>query len=259
MFKTEIDTDALIGNLSDLEKKQFPFATAGAINDALFAARDAWRTNIASVFDSPNQLTMNAVLYTKATKENLTGELYLRNEASKGTPPSRYLLPQVQPGPREEKPFEHLLREAGVLGGNEFLMPGRNFPLDQFGNVPGGVLSAILSDLQAHRDVSRRSTPASRKKRERKKNVGKRQVYFLSRGPEDIGGGKIQHLPRGIYERTRTGFGSSIRMVLAIVEGAPVYRQRFDAFGIANRAFTQSFPGAFKIRLRQAVLTAKVR
>ncbi len=259
MFKTEIDTAALLANLSDLERKQFPFATAGAINDALFDARDAWRTGIATVFDNPNQLTMNAVLYKKATKEDLTGELFLRNEASKGTPPSRYLLPSVKAGGREEKPFEFLLRSAGIIGGDEFVVPARNFPLDPFGNVPGGILAAILSDLQAQRDPLARSTPASRKKREKRKAIGKRQVYFLSRGKEDIGNGKIQHLTRGIYERTKFASGSSIRMVLVIVEGAPVYRQRFDAFGIASAAFNASFPVRFKERLKQAVSTARIK
>jgi hypothetical protein len=259
MFKTDIDPSVLLARFSDLEKRQIPFATVGAINDSLFDARDAWRNNIASVFQQPTQLTLNAVLYKRATRDNPVGELYLRNEATKGTPPSRYLLPQVRGGAREEKPFEHLLRQAGVLGSDEFVLPARGFTLDAHGNVAGGTIEAILSDLQAHRDTRRNSTAASRKKRSRRRDIGKRSVYFLSRGPEDIGGGKIQHLPRGIYERTRTGFGSSVRLVLAIVQGAPTYRTRFDAFEIANRAFAASFPVRFRERLRQGVLTAKIK
>jgi hypothetical protein len=259
MFKTTIDPKTLLSRFSDLEKRQIPFAVMGALNDALFDARDAWRTGIASVFDDPTQLTMNAVLYRKATRDRLEAELFLRNEATKGTPPSRYLLPQVEGRQREAKPFEFLLREAGVLGGDEFVTPARGFPLDPFGNVQRQVLNSVLSDLQASRDVTRRSTPESRGKRERRRAIGKRSVYFYSRGPEDIGGGKIQHLPRGIYERTRTGFGSSVRLVLAIVKGAPSYRSRFHAFEIANRAFAASFPVRFQERLRQGVATAKIK
>jgi hypothetical protein len=258
MFKAEVEAHPLMERMSDLEKKQFPFATMLAINDSLFDARDAWRNNIATVFDDPTNLTLKAVLYTKATKETLQGELFLRNEASGGTPPSRYLLPSIDARAREEKPFEFLLRAAGAIGSNEFIVPARGFPLDAHGNVTGGVLEAILSDLQGHRDERARSTPESRRRRERKRNINKRQVYFIAR-PGERKGGALQHLPRGIYERTRTGFGSSVRMVLAIVEGAPGYRQRFDAYGIANRAFAASFPVRFKERLRQAVATAKIR
>lgn len=259
MFKTDIDPAVMLARYSDLERTQLPFALVGAINDSLFIARDAWRSQIATVFDRPTALTMNAVLYKRATRADPVGELFLRNEASKGTPPSRYLLPQVDPGPREEKPFEFLLRQAGIIGGNEFIVPARNFPLDAAGNVPGGVLNTILSDLQASRNVEARSTAESRRKRGRRRNVNKRQVYFVSRGKGTQIGNRSQHLPRGIYERTQTGFGSSVRMVLAIVEGAPVYRQRFNAFEIANRAFAASFPERFRERLRQGVATAKIR
>lgn len=259
MFKTLYDDKVLQAKFSDLEIRQLPFATVGAINDALFAARDAWRTEIGNVFDRPTSLTLNAVLYTKATQQSLHGELFLRNEASKGTPPSRYLFSQIKGGDRREKPFEFLLRQAGVLGSDEYVMPARGFPLNPQGNLPAALTRTILSDLQATRDPLGRSTAESRGKRARRKAIGKRGVYFLSRGPEDIGGGKLQHLPRGIYERTGTGFGSSVRMVLAIVQDAPTYSMRFRAVAIAEQAFRDTFPRAFRERLRQGVLTARIR
>lgn len=252
MFSTTIDASVLDKRFSALEQKQLPFATANAVNDGLFAARQAWQQGIASVFDSPTQLTLNAVLYRKATKENLEGQLFLRNEATKGTPPSRYLVSQVRPGPRAEKPFEYLLRAAGVLGNNEFVTPARGFSLDPHGNIPGGILTLILSDLQASRNVDARSTAETRAKRSRRKKANKRGVYFYNRA-------KRGNLPRGIYERTSFGAaGNAVRLVLAIVEGPPVYRQRFDAFGIANAAFTKTFAQAFPRRLAEALSTARI-
>lgn len=252
MFSTSIDATAFIAGLSDLEKRQLPFAIAGAINDSLFIARDAWRTNIATVFDNPAAITLDAVLYKKATKESLTGELFLRNEATKGTPPSRYLLPQVRGGGRQEKPFEYLLREAGVLGPNEYAIPAKGYPLNAQGNIPGGIFTAILSDMQAQRDVRANSTAESRKKRGRRKAIGKRQVYFYNRA-------KRGNLLRGIYERTNLALGNSIRMVLAIVDKPPTYSSRFHAFEIANQAFASSFPVRFRVRLAEAVATAKLK
>mgnify|MGYP001609185730 CR=1 FL=1 len=259
MFNVLLDDKVLQAKFSDLEIRQLPFATVGAINDALFAARDAWRNEIGSVFDRPTSLTLNAVLYTKATKAVLHGEMFLRNEAHKGTPPSRYLFKEVTGGDREEKPIEYLLRRAGIIAADEFVMPARGFPLDASGNLSPGVLAAILSDMAASPEEKAHSTAASRRKRSRRRDISKRQVYFLSRGKGSQIGNRTQHLPRGIYERTGTGFGSSVRMVLAIVKDAPTYSQRFKAVAIAEGAFHKTFPIAFRARLKQGVLTAKIR
>lgn len=259
MWKLEYDDRALVANLSDLEKKQLPFATMLALNDAMFDVREAWRAAMPQVFDQPTPFTANAVLYRKATKDNLVAEVFLRNEIGDGTPPSRYLIRQSEGGSREEKPFEHLLRQAGILGGDEFVVPARGFPLDAFGNVPGGIHNAILSDLQASRDVRDRSNRDSRAKRSRRKDVSKRAVYFESAPGLSASQGRKQHLPRAIFQRTRFGSGSAIRMVFIIVKGAARYRVRFDARKLAQDAFAASFPARFAVRLRSAIATAKVR
>lgn len=259
MFKIEYDDTQLAKNLSGLEQKQLPFATANALNDSMFDVRNAWAQAMPEVFDQPTPLTKNAVLYKKATKQNLEAEVFLRDEASKGTPPSRYLIAEVTGGARDEKPFEFLLRRAGVLGANDFAIPARGFPLDQFGNIPGAIINTIISDLQATREVAARSTAASRAKRERRRAIDKRAVYFLVRQGAKRGQGKDQHLPPGIYQRVKFASGSSVRMVLAIVSGAPRYEKRFDAQGLAQRAFNASFPNRFRQRMLEALRTAKVR
>lgn len=259
MWRLEFDDKALIQNLSDLEKKQLPFATMLALNDAMFSVVAAWKEAIPQVFDRPTPFTMNAVLYKKATKDRLFADVYLRDEMRDGTPPARYLNREATGGAREEKPFEFLLRQAGIIGGDEFVVPARGFPLDQFGNVPGNVARTILSDLQATRDTADRSTAQSRAKRARRKAISKRAVYFESAPALSASQGRTQHLPRAIYQRTATGFGSSVRMAFIIVKGAPRYRQRFDARRFAQQAFSQAFPAAFHKRLRAAVGSAKVR
>lgn len=259
MWRLEYDDKALIKNLSDLEKKQLPFATMLALNDAMFSVVAAWKEAIPQVFDRPTPFTMNAVLYRKATKDKLYADVYLRDEMRDGTPPARYLNREATGGAREEKPLEHLMRQAGILGADEFVVPARGFPLDQFGNVPGAVARTILSDLQATRDTADRSTAASRGKRARRKDINKRAVYFESSPKLSASQGKRQNLPRAIFQRTATGFGSSVRMAFIIVKGPPRYRQRFDARKFAQQAFSQAFPVAFQKRLRSAVASAKVR
>lgn len=259
MFKLQYDDRQLVAKLSELEKKQLPFATMLALNDAMFDVRKDWAEQMPIVFDLPTPFTRNAVLFKKATKTNLVAEVFLRNEAGDATPPSRYLNREVTGGAREEKPFEHLLRSVGVLAADEFVVAARGFPLDAFGNVPGGIQTAILSDLQAARDESSRSTPETRAKRARRKAVAKRAVYFESAAALSATQGRKQHLPRAIYQRTSFGSGSAIRMVFIIVKGAPRYRTRFDAFKLAQDAFSRSFPVRFQTRLAEALRTARIK
>lgn len=259
MWRLQYDDKALVRNLSDLERKQLPFATMLALNDAMFGVVNAWKEAIPQVFDRPTPFTLNSVLYKKATKDRLYAEVWLRDEIRDGTPPARYLHREATGGAREEKPLEHLLRQAGVLTSDEFIVPARGFPLDQFGNVPGAVARNILADLQASRDEKDRSTAESRGKRARRRDIGKRAVYFESVPTRGRSHGRKQHLPRAIFQRTATGFGSSIRMAFVIVKGPPRYRQRFDAQRFAQKAFSEAFPRAFHTRLRNAVATAKVR
>lgn len=260
MWKLEYDDRALVRNLSDLEKKQLPFATMLALNDAMFDVREAWKKAMPEVFDAPTPFTQNAVLYKKATKDNLVAEVFLRNEIGDGTPPARYILEQVEGDEREEKPFEYLLREQGLIGMDEFVVPAKGFPLDQYGNVPAAVQRAILSDLSAARDPTSNSTPESRARRARRRNVSKRAVYFISHGPSgDRGDRRPQHLPRAIFQRTALAHGSALRMVFVIVKGAPRYRTRFDAYRLAQTAFSASFPSRFRTRMEAALRTARFR
>ncbi len=70
--------DQVQRRLTDIERRQIPFAAAGAINDTLFDIRK----QIAGVtgpraFDIRNRRFLNAALRVKkATKHNLTGEVF---------------------------------------------------------------------------------------------------------------------------------------------------------------------------------------
>ena len=247
VFKTDINAENLVAVLSELEKQQFPFALATALNDTAFQdVRPGWRDEMQRVFDRPTKLTLNAVLVRKATKTRPFAVIFIRNQATKGTPPARYLQAQARGGTRRQKPFENLLQAAGILSGNEFAVPGKSFPLDQFGNVPGRVVNSLLSDIKASRDESAFSTPESRRRRERRR-TRRGGLYFLSRG---------DRLPRGIYERIRTGFGTGVRTVFFFVGNAR-YRERFDPGEVTSDLFNRNFPRRFEASLARAVASAQ--
>lgn len=248
-FISTVDARVLFDRANELEKKQFPFVLAQTLNDAGFAVRDAWRDEMPKVFQNPTAWTLNAVLIRKATKQDPAVEVFLRNEIGDAIPPAYYLQFQVRGGARRPKRFEKLLRAAGLLGADEYAVPARGLQLDPFGNIPSGTLSAVLSDVQALNDEADRSTVESRRRRSRRKDISKRAVYFANKAQR----GK---LPRGIYRRTRTGFGGSLEGVLMFVR-QPQYRSIYDVFAIANRVFASTFARRFQDNLNFAVAGLK--
>lgn len=248
MFEARINAEPLIAAMSELEKRQFPFALSKALNDTAFEdVRPGWRDSMLRVFDRPKPLTLNAVLVKRAKKQNPVAEIYLRDEAAKGTPPARYLVHQVEGGTRKRKAFENLLIRAGVMAPSEFAVPGNSVVLDAFGNVPGRVITAILSDVRASRSETEYSTAASRRRRERRRTK-RGGLYFYSRG--DRG------LPRAIYERIRTAFGVAVRPVFIFVTSVS-YGKRFDAYETARDLFNRNFEKRFDAAMQHAIATAK--
>lgn len=250
MYSIRPDATTLLGKVDDIAARQLPFAVMLAINDASDAVRRNWVSSIPSVFQQPTPPTLSAVLYKKATKQNLEAFVYLRDEASKGTPPVKWLSAPSLGGARQPKPYELRLRERGILGPSEFTVAAKGFPLDSFGNIPANVIRTVLADVSALRDPLDRSNAESRRKRRNRRNIGKRATYFYLR--ESRG-----RLPRGIYQRIRFASGSAVRMVLAIVSGAPRYTARFNPVVFSESVFHREFREALPKRLAQARATAR--
>ena len=143
--------------LSDKEKTHVPAAAMKAVNATANIAREAVYDEMRKVFDRPTPYTMRSVWINKAVKERLSAEVYIFNEwVGKGTSPIKFLWPEVEGGRRNQKPFETLLSNAGIIGKNQFLMPWKA-PLNQYGNVTPGTIQKVLSGLQAGRDATQDS------------------------------------------------------------------------------------------------------
>jgi len=59
-FSIKADFDKLGSRLTDIDKKQLPFATSQALNSLARHAVADLRTNMQSVFDRPNPFTLRA-------------------------------------------------------------------------------------------------------------------------------------------------------------------------------------------------------
>jgi len=140
--------------------RQFPYlyryAAANAVNDVAFDAKARLKFHAKRAFRNPKPFTYNAALvYSKAKIDNLQAKVGLkdRGEVPKaGTSPDIYLRRQIIGGERNHKRFEKaLLRRFPQFGRGTFFMPAtqnRSF-LDNYGQLRGGVVTQMLSQLQA--------------------------------------------------------------------------------------------------------------
>lgn len=243
-FKTDVERFA--ASIGGVAQRLIPEAARDALNDTAMDSRTAELGKIGGVFDRPVSLTKRAVLYRKASLTTLTARIFLLDELSgNGTPPAKYLTPQIKGGPRPAKGFEKRLRAAGVMRPDEFAIPAIGQPRDAYGNLPRGLINRVLSQLQAAGGSGYMANETSRSKRRNKHSRAVR--YFVPSGYRQEKG--ISRLPRGIYERR----GKAIRAVMIFVSGAPTYRRRYD-FGQATLAKAGRVFGVhFSQRFRSAI------
>lgn len=247
-IKIGVDPEDMLGRqLSELERTQLPFAASQAANKVAYEIREQWKVQAGRVFDRPTPLTTNAALYRKATKDKPYAEIYIRDEAFKGTPPAKYLLAEVEGGQRRRKGFERLLQSKGLLSPSQFAVMGRGARPNQYGNVPAGQVTKILSQLGAQRDKYQNQTETSAKRRRTRAPTGGEYFVITKRR------GRLRP---GIYERISTGWGSAVRSIFLFTDSA-AYQQRYDIFGMAEDTWKRLMPFYLKRELERAMETAR--
>lgn len=217
------DISSIQAELPTWASDRIPSITRNALNDTIEDARFAEIDKIRGVFDRPTPYIERSPLFRKATKTDLTAEVYIRDEGTRGRSPASVLGPEVHGGVRRAKAFEVALRRAGVMRADEYAIPAIGQQRDQYGGLPGPLIVAILSQMKAFSEVGFMANPTARSAK-RKRKVGRFFVPHLG-GRQERG---IGRLPRGIYERR----GNRIRGVVMFVR-EPAYRKRYD-FGQAT-------------------------
>jgi hypothetical protein len=225
--------------LSSLEKRQLPFATATALNKTAALVERAEVEAMKAVFDRPTRWTLNSLFIRYAKKGRLEARVWVKDYASKGQPPTRWLLPEVMGGRRKHKGSEGLLAARGILPAGQFLMPGKGMKLDASGNVSRGRMQKILSGLGAQRDKYSNSTGS------RRSQANSKRFFVLGKGANAV----------GIAERTGKKRGS-VNMLFAFGKD-PSYSSLLDFFGIANREVHTHLPVEGEKAMTAAVLSAK--
>ena len=261
MIRTEVDPGNVLARgerqVAALKVREL---ARQAANATAFAVRQRWAQVMPRVFERPTSLTMRAVLYRKATAARPAAEVFLRDEAFKGTPPAKYLQPQVEGGTRRYKGIEKRLQATGHLPAGMYVVPGKGAQLDAHGNVPARQISQVLSQLGARFDPQQNETDTSRGRRQRREaKRGQRAGDYFAVSSRVGGKGRGRgHLAPGVYQRIRTGFGSALRSVLHFVKRVQ-YRPRYRVFDLAQRIYQREFPFHFTRELAKAVQTSKFR
>jgi len=223
-------------------QKQLPYAASVALNNVAFRIRAEQRSAMGRVFDRPTRLTLNAVLVNKATKRKGSAQVFIRDEASKGTPPSKYLKPAVFGSTRNEKRFERALRYAGLLPAGYYVVPGEGARLNKHGNITAGTYTKILSQVKASFDPMQNATGSARSSAKR----GGTKGYFV---------GKVEGT-LGVWQRVGYKRRRSVRPILIFVRNKPDYRKRFPFYKIAEGIFQRHMLRELGKAMERAIATA---
>ena len=222
---------------------QLDWITAKAMTNSAKAAKAALASKILpKIQGGPTTWTRRGLIASYAKPDrlrSLVGWNYGDNSYEElgfnlkgtGTPAGRYMGLLAQGGDRRAKSAEVKLRNAGILGANQFITPAGGVKLNAYGNVPASTYNAMLSRLRAASgpgyDSNRSNSTRSRTKR--------RQLDYFPMYEHN--GGAL----RFIAKRVGRGFVPAFFVV-----DQPNYEKKFDIITTALTAYNQTFPVQFR-------------
>lgn len=249
----------LISKMSDLEKRQVPFAMAKALTKTAQQVQAEEVKVMQRTLDRPTPYTLKALYVKPATKADLSSAVYFKDKSSagKGNPAANWMLPQVAGGKRSLKRFESALRNRGILPHGMFVAPGSACPTDAYGNIPGSFIVKILSYFKSFGEQGYRANITDERKGKMWKGTRTKrgEAFFFSRGPGHWYG-RDQHLPAGIYQRIQFVGGTAIKPIMMFVK-EPSYSKRFPFYETAQKIINQNLNRNFSEAMRDAIRTAK--
>ncbi len=110
--------------LTDLERRQLPFAMAQTVNGVAHAVQGAETKQLSQTFDTPTPFTLKAFAVKGATKASLTATVFAKDAQA------AYLQPYDQGG-------------LQVLGRKRGILTPIGVRLNKYGNIPRGQIAAL--------------------------------------------------------------------------------------------------------------------
>lgn len=234
--------------LADFPKKANN-ATVAALNRSLEWAETDVRREMRRTFDNPSPWVLQSMrkIYASTKDREFSVELSFKDRNTVES--SRTMIePHVYGGQRHFKAMEARLMGIGLLPSGYNVVPGAAARLNGFGNMSQGQISQILNVLGAYTESGFNKANLNTIKRLAKGGLKSSQygqygfVYWVNRvGNPDP---RTRHLQPGVYQRVKTGLGSTLKPVLIFVKRAN-YKPRLDFYGIAKRTVNERFASEF--------------
>lgn len=243
-LKLDIDSLPLAREISDIQRKQIPFALVLAQTRL---ATNRIKPGILQVMgrrlDRPTPTTMRSLFAQSATKSR-GAKVWFKDSWTTGIPADAYLQQAVLGGSRPHKRFEKSLIAQGLMKSGQYAVPTASY-LNQYGNVSRGTITRILSGLGAAESSSGYQSNATGSKRSRRK--GNADRYFA---------GSVDG-ESGVWERKASAFGRGVKPVFLFTDSAPQYRVIFPFFKIGENIGRAHGRAELAAALREAILTAR--
>lgn len=230
--------------LTDVERKQVPFALSRAINASAKDVQKAQRGELEGRLDRPKPYTLGGTYIQYSNKANLTATIGLIDKPKQGNrAPVKYLAAQIGGGHRRFVGYERALQRMGLLPNGYQVVPGQGAKLDRFGNLDAkqmnevfGALKSKVRNLRVYTGKGKRAYAAG---------------YFVSMP----GNPKTSHLEPGVYKRVERARDSQPVPLLIFVKTGD-YKKRLDLIApsreAVQRGFNQHFAREFALAMKSA-------
>ena len=266
MIRIKVDPREVLGQITAAQQRHLPYVLARALTTTVKDAKTVVDAQLSRVFDHPVGLTLGAIriVPAKAKGTSISSMVYIRDEASKGTPPSKYLQPEIEGGTRRIKRFERQLQWSGLMPKGMVAVSTSFAPLDANGNLPSGFIVRMLTILRSWNEQGFKANETDKGEKRRKgrmRKQGKPPSDFFAanardvirnRGPMDRRG----YLPQGIYQRLETRWGSAIRPILLFVKQAE-YKPRLPFVELVEGVHLKETAANLRAAWAEALRTAR--
>ena len=210
----------VIARLHNFRATNIPRAMKNAANATGRYVHAALRSEMTQVFDRPTPWALGGLRFKPASETRPLVQIWLEEFGGKGIPAARFLEAQIQGGMRRRKRFERALIEAGKMPPTAYAVPGRQAPIDAYGNVPASFIVRVLSDLQAFGEQGYRANRRGKRRGARKSNY-----FFIPRPGSSKPPGVYWHMPNGLLG------------IVFLFVSKTAYQKRYDFYGVGRRAY----------------------
>jgi len=131
----------------------------------------------------------------------------------------------------------------GALASGSFIAPDEGLKLDQYGNISAGMMTKILSAVQANPDYYQNVTQKSRR---RAIAAGRKLDYCVGRSPSGA------QASRSLGARRR-----NLHPILIFIDRPPTCRERLKFYAIAQATYERVCQQLFNEALSDPITTAR--